>query len=191
MEKYEINIIDSHLDELSKDSDYLQTILDNVVNSYTEALDDIMKDIHDNIIVVDDPDDSVIEKYFLTLSNCLYFIGERLEKLGLYEDISEATYKEVYNKSYLDNRYKETSGKGGKYTVAELTALAEEDTKYETAINILYGKAYKIVKYKIEAANTMISTLSKILSKRMQDSQLSQQTERRSSNGMRVLNEGV
>ena len=162
MEKYIVDNIDTCIMSVEQNADYLEKIMDNVITAHTGALDQIMGEVHDNIIQVDTPDDAIVEKYFLKLSNCLYFLGERPEKLGLYEDLSD------------------------KPTVAELNSVAQESSKYENAVNILYAKAYRIVKYKIDAANTMIATLSKILSKRMQDSQLSMQAERKS----RVLNEG-
>lgn len=185
MEKYILDNIDTCVMSVEQNADYLEKIMNNVINAHTGTLDQLMREVHDNIIQVDDPDDSIIEKYFLKLSNCLYFLGEKLEKLGLYEDLSDAACKEKYNKSYLDKK-SASEQQGNKSTVAELNSIAQESSKYENAVNILYAKAYRIVKYKIDAANTMISTLSKILSKRMQDSQLSMQTERKS----RVLNEG-
>lgn len=185
MDKYTSDNIDMCITSVKQNADYLEKILDNVITAHTGALDQIMSEVYNDIIQADEPADAAVEKYFLKLSNCLYFLGERFEKLGLYEDLSDAACKEKYNKSYLDK--KTTSEQlGNKSTVAELNSIAQESSKYENAVNILYSKAYKIVKYKIDAANTMIATLSKILSKRMQDNQLSMQSERKS----RVLNEG-
>ena len=64
------------------------------------------------------------------------------------------------------------------------TANAETASLYDTTLSDVYNKAYKTLKNKISAAETMISTLSKILGHRMQESQLTtQQTERQ------ILNE--
>ena len=58
------------------------TISDEVIKRYTKELDDVMQAVYTDIISVPDPSISVFEKYHLELSNCLYFMQERLEKLG-------------------------------------------------------------------------------------------------------------
>lgn len=131
-----------------------------------------MKDIYNEVISIDYPATETIEKYFLALSNYVYFMGEKLETLGTYDAMSKAAYKQVYNTAYLNNQIKDAEKKN-KTTVAENTAIAENSAIYEGTVNDIYSKAYKIVKNKIDAAQTMISTLSKIMSKRIQEQQFS------------------
>ena len=131
-----------------------------------------MKDIYNEVISIDYPATETIEKYFLALSNYVYFMGEKLETLGTYHAMSKAAYKQVYNTAYLNNQIKDAEKKN-KTTVAENTAIAENSAIYEGTVNDIYSKAYKIVKNKIDAAQTMISTLSKIMSKRIQEQQFS------------------
>lgn len=151
----------------------LETIVDNVVNSYTSSLDQIMCNVHDNIVDVDDPSTELLEKYFLELSNCLYFISSRTEKLSLYEGIAKAATQEVYNNNYLTHqRINEGMAGVKKPTVAESTAVAENESVYNSIVDSLYSTAYKIVKSKVATANTMVSTLSKMLSRRMSEYQL-------------------
>lgn len=142
------------------------SIAEEVVTRYTKSLDDIMTGVYTDIISVSDPSISTFEKYHLELSNCLYFMQERLEKLGSLDYLSKTKYKEVYNQAYLDNQLPDaTSNK--KKTVNELVAISEEASKSEAITNDIYSRAYKILKNKIDAANTMISTLSKSISRRM------------------------
>ena len=54
-----------------------------------------------------------------------------------------------------------------KPTVAENQAVADAASIYESCVNSIYERAYKVVKFKIDAAQTMISTLSKMLSRRI------------------------
>ena len=68
-----------------------------------------------------------------------------------------------------ENKSKE---KKNKTTVAELTALSEQGTVYESLVNDVYSKVYKTMKIKLDAAQSMLATLSKLLSKRMQDAQM-------------------
>lgn len=142
------------------------TVANEVITRYTQSLDDVMTGVYNDIISVSDPSISTFEKYHLELSNCLYFMQERLERLGSLDYLSKAKYKEVYNQAYLDNQLPDaTSNK--KKTVNELTAISEEAAKSEAVTNDIYSRAYKVMKNKIDAANTMISTLSKSISRRM------------------------
>lgn len=142
------------------------TISDEVIKRYTKELDDVMQAVYTDIISVPDPSISVFEKYHLELSNCLYFMQERLEKLGSLDYLSKTKYKEVYNQAYLGNQLPDTTS-NKKKTVNELVALSEEASKSEAITNDIYARAYKVLKNKIDAANTMISTISKSISRRM------------------------
>lgn len=142
------------------------TISEEVIKRYTKELDDVMQAVYTDIVSVPDPSISVFEKYHLELSNCLYFMQERLEKLGSLDYLSKTKYKEVYNQAYLDNQLPDNNS-NKKKTVNELVALSEEASKSEAITNDIYARAYKVLKNKIDAANTMISTISKSISRRM------------------------
>lgn len=141
------------------------------MSSYTSVLDDVMQRIYTELQQDNLPVD-LLERYCLELSNVLYFMGDRLESLGIYDDISKAMYKEVYNRAYLDNQIKDTD-KRNKTTVAENQAHADEVAKTQATVNAIYARAYKQVKYKIDAGQEMVNTLRKILTKRIQEMQLS------------------
>lgn len=177
--------LDSLSGVLEEDVLYFNSIVDKTVESYTKSLDDIMEEVHTHVVSVDEPSTDVIEKYFLELSNCIYFISTRLEKVGIYESLSKIMLKSDYNNNYLNPVLDKA-----KPTVAELTAYAEQETLENQVLNEIYARAYKIIKGKIDAASTMISSLSKSLSRRMQEMQLSNmQPIVLTSNGKRVLNE--
>lgn len=172
------------LNETQENTQYFQDIVSKVVQTYCIGLDQVMKDIYTDIIQVDYPATEIIEKYFLSLSNYVYFMGEKLEMLGTYDAMSKSAYKQVYNTAYLNNQVKDVDKKN-KTTVAENQAIAENAALYEGTVNDIYNRAYKIVKNKIDAAQTMISTLSKVLSKRIQEQQFSQSQ----NNISKILNE--
>jgi len=154
--------------KLSENVEYFTNMIDVIVDENTRSMDKILCEICDNVVNIDNPSTEVIEKYFLELTNCLYFMQERVEKLSIYDSLSKISYKEAFNKSYMNPELDKS-----KPTVAELTAYAEGNTIYEQSINEMYNKAYKIVRSKVDAAQTMIQTLSKVLSKRITDMQLS------------------
>lgn len=158
--------IEGVIAETEENYSVYSSIANEVTSRYTKELDDIMQRIHDEIILVSDPSISTFEKYHLELSNCLYFMQERLERLGSLDYLSKTKYKEVYNQAYLDSQLPDvTSNK--KKTVNELVAISEEASKSEAITNDIYARAYKVLKNKIDAANTMISTLSKSITRRM------------------------
>lgn len=160
-----------------------EDIVESVVEKYSHDMDNIMKNVYNDIIRDVQPALSKVESYYLELSNCLYYMGEKLEKLGVYDSMSKQAYKEIYNQSYLNCSNPVDSKK--KPTVAEITAIAENEALYEGVTNDIYNKAYKIVKNKVDAANTMLSCLSKVISRRMTEMQLSSTVP----SGKKILNE--
>ena len=158
--------------ELTKDLEekfnYFDNLIETIVSENLSAMDKILEGICDNIVNVENPSTEIIEKYFLELTNCLYFMQERVEKLNIYDSLSKISYKSEFNNSYLNPTLEKA-----KPTVNELNAYAENNTIYEQALNEMYNKAYRIVKAKIDSAQTMVQTLSKVLSKRITDTQLS------------------
>lgn len=142
----------------------LDNVLENVVASYSAELDEVMSTYPYKQLGNLETDE--LEAYCLELSNLLYFMGAKLEQLGIHNDMSKAAKQEVFNKAYLANQTIEGSKKP---TVAENTAIAEQTAQYETVVNNLYDRAYKILKFKIDAAFEMVGTLRKIISRRMQE----------------------
>ena len=181
----DINKINESLNNVKDDVSYIENIIDNIVKEYSSDLDNIMENIYNNVINDEYPAINTIEKYFMELSNCLYFMCEKSERLGVFDSISKSKAQETYNMKYLKHQHS-TDGQVGakKPTVAESQAVSENASIYDKTVNDLYNRAYKIIKSKVSAAETMVSTLSKILSHRMQESQLvSMQT------GRKILNE--
>lgn len=171
---------------VNENTEYFNKMLSDIVSSYTEDLDNLMSNINRNVISIDNPAVVTIEKYFLELSNCLYFMCDRIEKLGVYDSLSKSSAQEAYNTKYLEHQNINVGVVGGKKpTVAETTATAENAVIYDKLINDVYNKAYKIVNNKVNAAETMLKTLSKILSHRMSEMQLTNM-----QTGRQILNEG-
>lgn len=163
----------------------VEPMLTDIIEKYSSNLDKIMNDINENIISVDNVPINTIENYFVKLSTEVYFMCSKVEQLGLFDSLSKAKAQETYNMKYLEYQHLNDGIIGAKKpTVAEITAKAETASMYDNTLSDVYTRAYRTIKNKISAAETMISTLSKILSHRMQESQLTtQQTERQ------ILNE--
>jgi hypothetical protein len=61
-----------------------------------------------------------------------------------------------------------------KGTVADKNMQAEIDATAEKVVNIVYSKAYKILKAKVESAQEVLSSVKKVISRRMGETALSQ-----------------
>lgn len=166
--KIQINTV---MQETEEGVSYFTTISDQMVTEYTKDLDNVMIRINGDVVTAD-ASDYQLEKYVLELSNILYFLGQRLETMGIKDDISKLNAKQVYNDAYLNAPVEDGKKKP---TVAELSAMAEDKSKYETIMNNIYSRAYRQIKFKIDAAYEMLASLRKIISKRMQEAQLSMQ----------------
>ena len=181
----DVSIIDSLIKENESNVSYLKNVTADVVASYTNDLDHILSSIRRDVVEVEDPAITTLEKYLLELTNAIYFCGSKLEDLGMYDTMSKAAYKEAYNTAYLGNQVKDVEKKN-KTTVAENQAVAEQSTVNQSAVNTIYNCAYSIVKTKIQNAQLMVSSLSKAISKRMSEMQLSGNPY---TNGKQILNE--
>ena len=166
------------LQETDAASEQLIHLADQIVQSYSYALDSLMQRIYQDIVSNKDASDETLEKYFLELSSTLYFIGEQVEHLGISNDYAEATFKEKFNRAYLNcAAEKDEKGKSLR-TVNENNALAAETSKYESTVSNLQSRAFDLLKYKVTSAQTMVGTLSKMISKKMSDASLTMTSSR-------------
>ena len=110
------------------------------------------------------PTDAELDDFALNLSTLIYFTSVGAEQMGIRDDLSHSAYKEAYNvaRSVL---------KTG--TVADKNAQAEIDAMAERVVNIVYSKAYKILKAKVEAAQEVLSSVKKVMSRRISEFELS------------------
>lgn len=157
--------IKNYIEEVKKYSEV-------IISKNTKTLDDMMRDIKEEIIDNNNIEDSLLEYYFISLTNALYFIGAQIEGIGFYDDISKLNYKLAYNEAYVLNQTQNVNS-FKKQTNADNQIAAENNSIEEQLMNIIYARSYKIIKTKIDAGYEMVRTLSKIISSRQQEKQLS------------------
>ena len=101
------NIDEEKVQELMNDTDsnveYFNKVATETAIKYTEPLDKLMRKIYSNV-VNKDATDAQLEKYYLELTNTVYFMGDKLEQLNINGDMAKASEKEVYNSAYLANQ---------------------------------------------------------------------------------------
>lgn len=165
----ELEVLDN---QLKVDIETVNIYSNKIIEEKTKVLDDIMRDIKEEVIDSQEIDDRLLERYFLSLTNALYFIGSNVEQMGFYDDMSKMSSKLAYNEAYVKNQTKDL-GSTKKQTVADNQMAAESGSINEQVLNLIYSRSFKIIKSKIDAGYEMVRTLSKIVSSRAQEKQLS------------------
>lgn len=152
--------------DATADVDFATQISDTIVSEKTAELDCLMREIQTDVVNAPELVDSVIEHHLLQLTNAMYFITTRCEIFGFYDDITKANARLKYNELYTENQLN-AANTGKKTTNADNQLYAETNSVDETVLNIIYARSVRIIKGKLEAANEMIRTLSKLLSVHM------------------------
>lgn len=99
----------------------------------------------------------------MNLSVYIYYASGMQEQLGIKDDIAKAVYKEMYHSA------RDSIDKG---TVADKDSLAELASQQEYLTSVCYKRAYSIVKAKVSAAQEILSSVKKIISRRMSEQEL-------------------
>ena len=141
---------------------------DKVTNSYAQELDTLIDSIQSVIRDSKDVPTEDLSHMALDLSTTIYTVGSHIEKTGIMSDIASLKRQETYNNATLKLQEDNATAKV-KLTVPVITASAEESSKYHTTIKVIYDRVYKQLKFKLDAATEILSSLKKVISQRMQD----------------------
>ena len=149
---------------VENNSKQLDEIVNGIVKPYSKDLDKYVLFIKDCLKDGENPPTTQeLEDFCMNLSTYIYFAGGMTEYLGIRDDIAKAVYKEMYNTS----RNSLTKG-----TVADKDSLAALQCQEEAIISAAYTRSYKIMKSKIESAQELLQSCKKVLSRRMQETEL-------------------
>lgn len=167
--------LDSLIDvynQLEDPNETAEQVYFTLIKDCTADLDSVMQEVYNKIVMSEDYTIEDVQLLFTKLGNYVYFFGQIVEKIGLGSDISEHSFKEVYNNAYNTSLI---GADGKKRTANELTAIAEAASLNESVLNDIYKRAYKAIKFKVDSAQSMVATLSKIYSRKIQELQFSKQ----------------
>lgn len=128
-------------------------LLDELIAKYTEALGDV-----DNPLTEDE-----LDQIAQILGAHLYTIGGQQEAFGIKEDMAKSVKMEIYNEIHA-----RTPG-----TIADKQAASEAGTIEEEIVYRAYQRAYKRIKQKVEAGYEILTTIKKVISRRMVEMELS------------------
>lgn len=163
----EIEILQDRIDNNSK---LINDLTNKLVADYCHSLDDYVKFIQSILQDNENPPTAQeLDDFVMNLPVFLYFCGEAQENLGIKTDVAKAVKQEKYNEIY-----REVKG-----TIADKTAKSELAAQSETITHIIYDRAYKIVKEKMNAAYELLSSCKKVISRRMAENQLANVDEGR------------
>lgn len=153
------------LDKVEENSAELDSTINDIIERYSGELDEYMQFVM-GILRNDEqpPTDAELDDFALRLSSLIYFTSVGAEQMGIRDDLSSSAYKEAYNVA----RSMQKSG-----TVADKNAQAELDAMAEKVVSIVYSKAYRILKAKVESAQEVLSSVKKVMSRRMTEAELS------------------
>ena len=152
-------------DDVEEKSKVIDTIVEGIIQPYCKDLDNYVLFIKDCLKDGENPPTTdELDDFCLNLSTYIYFAGGMTEQLGIRDDIAKAVYKEMYHTA----RASQDTG-----TVADKDSLAELASQEEYIVSAAYNRAYKIMKSKVDNAQELLSSVKKVLSRRIQDMELS------------------
>lgn len=152
-------------EKVKANSKLIDEIVTDIVNRYCKPLDDYMRQI-DDILIGGQTTAIQLDDFALNLPVLLYFISDSQESLGIKEDVSRAVRQELYNTIRDDSEG----------TVADKDSLAELGTQYETLVNVIYSRAYKKFKARVEAGYEMLASVKKVMTRRITEMELTKLT---------------
>ena len=157
------SIVTSIKDRVEDNSQMVDNIVNEIIQPYVKDLDRYVEFIRECLKDGENPPtDSELEDFCMNLSTYIYFASGMCEQLGIRDDISKALYKETYNRARENARG----------TINDKNAQAELETQHEQLVSLCYSRCYKIVKAKVESAQELLSSAKKVLSRRMNEYQL-------------------
>lgn len=142
-------------------SGIIDIIIDRLVRKYCSELDAEMKKITDKIQNYEQKplSDLELDNIIIRLPQLIYWASEGQEILGVRADISESLKDEGFIVAYQD-----TQG-----SVGQRKLQAESEVLLEELTTMIYDRATKKIKLKVNYAIEMLQSVKKIYTKRIND----------------------
>lgn len=156
-------VIHSIIVRVEDNSEKIEKVVDELIQPYCEKLDTLITKFRNCLMDKENPvTEWELDDVCLKLPSHLYFMGEAQEKFGIKEDICKSIKMELYNEIH-----QRTKG-----TIADKQAASEAGTIEEDIVYRAYQRAYKRIKQKLEAAYELLSSIKKVISRRMGEQEL-------------------
>lgn len=149
--------------KVDTNADLINEVVNGLVKEYCGTLDNYVSYIKDALNQHQLPTDEELDDFCLSLPVLLYFTGQAQESLGVKDDVSGAFEKELFNRVYSE----------AKGTIADKTAVAQLQTQTEFITHTAYKRAYNCIKLRVEAAYEILSSVKKVINRRVAEKGLS------------------
>lgn len=148
-------------EKVELDSAKLNEIVMEIIKPYCTDLDNYVDFIKSILKDGENPPTAQeLDDFCMNLSVYIYYASCMQEQIGIKDDISRALYKEMYHSC------RDSIEKG---TVADKDSLAELASQQEYLTSVCYKRAYQVMKAKVGAAQEILASVKKIISRRMQE----------------------
>lgn len=156
-------IIHNIISRVEDNSAKVEEIVDELIYQHCKEIDELIRKFRQCLNDKENPvTEWELDDVCLKLPSYLYFIGEAQEKFGIKEDMAKSVKMELYNQIH-----QRTKG-----TIADKQAASEAGTLEEDIVYRAYQRAYKRIKQKLEAAYELLSSIKKVISRRMGEQEL-------------------
>ena len=160
-------IIDSLLQRVEKNSFSIDKVVDELVAKHCSELDSYVLFVRECLLDKDRPPTAEeLDDFVLNLPVLIYWAGDGQETLGIRQSIAEAIEKEAFNVAY-------EAANAGKNTINDKTAAAQQLSMGESITSIVYKRAFRKIKARVEIASELLTAVKKVISRRMQEYELS------------------
>lgn len=163
-----INIRENEIEEVSDDVDTYSHIIDSVVNEIvvreTKELDTIVFEIKEKLSSRQEFSVDDLNYYIASLPSHMYFVGDKMETVGIKSDSSAAIRRERYDEFYVLARGK---------TINDKQSETNKLVMNELIIEAAFKRAYKKMQSRIDLADNLLTSLKKILQWRISELEVS------------------
>lgn len=149
-------------EKVDKNGDLINEIVNKLVSEYCQPLDNYMAFIKEILESDIPPSTEELDDFTLNLPALLYFASEAQESLGVKEDVAKAIKADLYNRNFANQVG----------TVKAKEAAAALEIQHEYIAHLAYSRAYQKVKERIKAAYEMINSVKKVVTRRMQECEI-------------------
>lgn len=156
-------VIKKIMERVERNAQKIDDIVNELVEQHCHQVDELITKFKECLLDKENPiTEEELDDMCMRLPSYLYFIGEAQEKFGIKEDIAKSVKMELYN-----HIHQRTKG-----TIADKQAASEAGTLEEDIVYKAYQRAYKRIKQKLEAAYELLSSIKKVISRRMGEVEL-------------------
>lgn len=161
VEEIKVRSIKKKVEDNSK---LIEQLVDKVVDKYSRELDDYVHSIKQLLDTTkDDLTDMDIEYMSIKVPLFMYFAANGMETIGIQCDNAKAIKMEKFNEIYMVQEG----------TIQDKTSVSENLTLNEHIVEVIYSRAYKKLKSRLDTAEQLCNSIRKVLQKRISEVEIS------------------